>query len=152
MIIKIATIDDLSVILALQKRAFYAEAERIGDTNIPPMTQTLSSITDDFNNGVILKAIQDNKIVGSVRGYVAEGTLYIGKVIVDPLYQRRGIGSALLRAVEAMYPKYRYELFTGDRNAESLNLYLNNGYVEYKRERYSDTLNFIYLEKNCAKA
>jgi len=152
MIIKIAIIDDLPFIIALQKRAFYAEAERIGDMNIPPMTQTLSSITDDFNNGVILKAEQNNKIVGSVRGYVVEDILYIGKVIVDPLYQRRGIGSALLRAVETMYPKHRYELFTGDRNAESLNLYLKNGYVEYKRERYSDVLSFIYLEKNCAKA
>ena len=47
---------DLPSILTLQKLAYQSEAELVGDYAIPPLTQTIDSITDDFINGSISRS------------------------------------------------------------------------------------------------
>ena len=142
-----AEIDDLPSILALQKLAYQSEAELVGDYSIPPLTQTLEGITGDFNNGVILKAVDCGEIVGSVRVRFSENTLHIGRLIVAPARQNQGIGTALLSAAEKLYPSARFELFTSDKSAKNLSLYVKNGYKEFKREPLNESVSFVFLEK-----
>jgi predicted N-acetyltransferase YhbS len=139
---------DLPSILSLQKLAYQSEARLVGDYSIPPMIQTLDGIKEDFNNGVILKAIDDGEIVGSVRMRISENTLHIGRLIVAPLRQNQGIGSALLLASEQLYPDMRYELFTSDMSEKNLSLYFKNGYTEFKREPLNENVTLVFLEKH----
>jgi ribosomal protein S18 acetylase RimI-like enzyme len=148
-----ADLGDLPAILSLQKLAYQSEALLVGDFTIAPLTQTLEGITADLEDGVILKAIDEGdpgEIIGSVRGRLAEGTLRIGRLIVHPSYQNRGIGTALLLGVESLYEGARYELFTSDRSAKNLSLYTRNGYREFRREPLNDRVNLVYLEKRNA--
>ena len=154
MLIIQAGINDLPGILSLQKAAFHSQAELVGDFSIPPMTQTLAGITEDFHAGVILKAIaKDNPdvIVGSVRGYVREGTLYIGRLVVYPSYQGQGIGGRLLLAIEALYPDFRYELFTSNISEKALLLYTKNGYKIFRREALNEQADLVFLEKHAKR-
>jgi len=145
--IKEAEIHDLTDILSLQKLAYQSEAKLVGDYLIPPLTQTLEGITEDLNSGVILKAVENSEIIGSVRMRFSENTLYIGRLIVKPINQNKGIGTALLLAAEELYPNARFELFTSDRSVKNLSLYVKNGYREFKREPLNDVVNFVFLEK-----
>jgi len=142
-----AELHDLPDILSLQKLAYRSEAELVGDYSIPPLTQTPESITEDFHNGVILKAIEDGEIIGSVRMCFSENTLYIGRLIVKPANQNQGIGTELLLAAEKLYPDVRFELFTSDKSIKNLSLYIKNGYKEFKREPLNDVVSFVFLEK-----
>jgi len=142
-----AQIHDLPAILALQKLAYQSEAELIGDYSIRPLTQTMDGIADDFSSGVILKAVEGDKIIGSVRVRLSENTLYIGRLIVTPPRQNQGIGTALLRAAESLYPGARCELFTSDRSARNLHLYRKNGYQEFRREPLNENVDRVFLEK-----
>ena len=139
---------DLPSILALQKLAYQSEAELVGDYTIPPLTQTIDSITDDFNKGTILKAVDKGEIIGSVRVHFFQNTLYIGRLIVSPSRQNQGVGAALLSAAEKLYPNTRYELFTSDRSERNLHLYTKNGYTEFKREPLNENINLVFLEKH----
>ena len=139
---------DLPSILTLQKLAYQSEAELVGDYTIPPLTQTIDSITDDFNKGTILKAVDKGEIIGSVRVHFSQNTLHIGRLIVSPSRQNQGIGSALLSAAEKLYPHARYELFTSDRSERNLHLYTKNGYTEFKREPLNENINLVFLEKH----
>ena len=144
------TIEDMPEILALQKLAYLSEAILLDDFSIPPLMQTLDNIRADFHQGVILKAIDTENggdIIGSVRGYVNDNTLFVGKLMVHPDYQHQGIGTALLDAVESRYPADRYELFTSEKSVQNLRLYIKKGYQEYKREACNDHLDFVHLEK-----
>jgi ribosomal protein S18 acetylase RimI-like enzyme len=146
-----AKIEDLPSILSLQKLCFQSEAQMLNDFSIQPLTQTLESITEEFNKGIILKAVDEkniDEIIGSVRGYVCEGTLHIGKLIVNPSFQNKGVGKALLSSIESMYPNKRYELFTSGKSVKNLNLYIKNGYSEYKQESLNEHTNFVFFEKN----
>ena len=145
-----AEIDDLPAILSLQKLAYQSEAELLNDFTIAPLTQTPEGILDDFNSGIVLKAVEEDnpaEIIGSVRGRFLDGTLHIGKLMVHPSCQNRGIGTALLLGIEALYPGARYELFTSEKSIKNLYLYTKNGYAEFKRERLNGNTSFVYLEK-----
>ena len=91
---------DLPEILALQRAAFAAEAQLVNDWNIPPLTQTLDELADDWRKGIMLKAQSgQGALVGTVRGHAAQDGYYIGRLAVLPQWQGKGVGSALLEAI-----------------------------------------------------
>lgn len=140
--------EDLRPILELQYLAYQSEATLCGNTRIPPLTQTLSEVEYEFEAGVFLKAVGDaNAIVGSVRGRSEDGSLHIGKLIVRPDLQGRGIGTALLAEMEKICPHKRYELFTSSRSVRNIALYERLGYVPFAKKEIAAHLIFVYLEK-----
>ena len=87
---------DAAPILALQRRAYEAEARLYDDWTIPPLTQSLASLLAEIESTTVLKACVGEAIVGSVRARLAEQTCLIGRLFVAPQRQGQGIGSALL--------------------------------------------------------
>lgn len=148
MIITEATKEDLRTILDLQYLAYQSEAKLFNSADIPPLKQTLSEIASEYEKGIILKALdEDRAIIGSVRAYCDADTVYIGKVIVHPERQRKGVGTELLSAVERIYPGKRYELFTSTRSAGNIRLYERLGYRSFKEKPLAPELRLVYLEK-----
>jgi ribosomal protein S18 acetylase RimI-like enzyme len=143
-----AMISDAEEILVLQKLAYRSEAEIYNDFNIPPLVQTLESIEKDFENQYFLKAVMDGKIIGSVRAYTKEGTCYIGRLIVHPDFQNRGIGTDLMNEIERIFNTCRrFELFTGDKSERNLYFYQKLGYKIFKKAKITDQTMVVYLEK-----
>lgn len=139
--------NDLQEILQLQYLAYQSEAELFENKDIPPLKQTLSEIIDEFNNGIFLKMVIDNRIIGSVRAKEENDTVYIGKLMVHPDYRCKGYGSKLLSEIERCFPKKRYELFTSTRSVDNIRLYQKMGYTIFNRKAVNDELVFVYMEK-----
>ena len=150
-----ASLEDVEMILQLQMRAYLSEAEIYNDYSIPPLIQSFNEIKQEFSQQVFLKAIQKGKdaeddinIIGSVRGYHDKGTAFIGRLIVKPESQNKGIGSRLMHAIERRHESAdRYELFTGHKSARNLHLCQKLGYHEFKRVTVNDWLTMVFLEK-----
>jgi len=62
-----ASEEDAEIILHLQMHAYLSEAEIYNDYSILPLIQTLKEIREEFSQQVFLNAIEEGKIVGSVR-------------------------------------------------------------------------------------
>ncbi|PXY45042.1 GNAT family N-acetyltransferase [Flavobacterium hydrophilum] len=140
--------NDLVTILQLQKDCYLSEAEIYNDYEIQPLTQDLESLEKEFENSIILKSVINGEIAGSIRGYEAEGTAYIGKLIVRSDHQNKGIGRKLMVAIETSFKDCnRFELFTGFKSEKNLYLYNKIGYSEFKRKIIDDNLTLVYLEK-----
>ena len=108
---------DLPSILELQKLAYQSEAILYSDWSLPALTQTIKSINEEFHISKFVKAVMDGTIVGSVRANSTEGKCEVGRLIVHPEYQRKGIGSKLLLRIEDLFPDaHQYELFTGSKS------------------------------------
>ena len=144
-----AFVGDAESILKLQKRAYCSEAEIYSDYNIPPLMQTLDEIKQEFMHHVFLKAVEKNEhIIGSVRACIEKETTYIGRLMVKPEYQNRGIGTMLMRSIEQYFVSAkRYELFTGNMSSRNLHLYRKLGYQEFKRIPLSSSLTMVYMER-----
>lgn len=141
---------DLDRILAVQKAAYASEAMIYGADAVPPLRETLAGIRADLDAKVILKAGIGGVIVGSVRVARAGQSCLIGRLSVDPAFQRRGIGGALLAAAEAVFAGavVRAELFTGSKSVANLRLYERHGYVRFREEPLSPQLTLVYLQKS----
>jgi ribosomal protein S18 acetylase RimI-like enzyme len=139
---------DAEAILALQRLAYESEARRYQNWSIPPLVETLASVRQHIERHVVLKAIDAGRLVGSVRGVVTGDSCEVGRLIVDPAMQRRGIGSALLAAIEAQFPHVdAFELFTGSLSEDNLRLYRRHGYVFLRDEPLPTGVSLIYLRK-----
>ncbi|HEY4675147.1 MAG TPA: GNAT family N-acetyltransferase [Candidatus Bathyarchaeia archaeon] len=152
MVIKRATIADAEEVLSLQKLAYQSEAEIYNSFDIPPLTQTLQEIKDEFSSKTVLKTVFNEKIIGSVRAFLKDGTCYIGRLIVHPNFQNQGIGTKLTNEIERIFSNAkRFELFTGYRSAKNLHLYQKLGYKIFKTEKVNENLKLAYLEKSVKK-
>jgi len=149
MIIEKAEMKDLEEILTLQKLAYISEAELYNDYSIAPLTQTLESINEDFGKMTILKAVEEGKIIGSVRAFEENGVCHIGRLIVHPAFQNRGIGKMLMREIEGYFPACRrFSLFTGKRSVKNLSIYGKLGYRPVREEQVNEKLTLVYLDKD----
>ncbi|MGN0496294.1 MAG: GNAT family N-acetyltransferase [Lachnospiraceae bacterium] len=139
---------DLQNILDLQYLAYQSEAKLFNNMDIPPLKQKLEDVFNEYQKGTILKALdEEGKIIGSVRGYLEDGTVYIGKLMVHPHEQGKGIGTKLLLSIEKEFPGYRYELFTSTKSKRNIELYEKLGYKVFSERKITEELRFVYLEK-----
>jgi len=129
MLIQRALQEDLAEILQLQKHAFLTEAESHGNYDIKPLKQTYESILADFSTHSFLKAIVDNKIIGSVKYRNLNDIVWIGKLIVDREFRGQGLGKRLLTEVERLNPdNTKFQLFTAASSSWNIHLYESVGY------------------------
>lgn len=148
MVIEPATLADAQNILALQQLSYQSEAALYNDYSIPPLTQSLAQMQEDIRRQVVFKAVVDGRIVGSVRGNLLDGTCHIGRLIVHPEFQNQGIGTQLMKRIEAHFgDARRYELFTGERSQRNLYLYNKLGYRIFRSDRLTGKTTIVFLEK-----
>lgn len=123
--------DELSLILELQKKSFTEIAKEMNDFDIQPLRQTLGEIEAEFDNGIILKyVLETGEIVGSIRANITENNAcYVGKLIVDPDYQNRGIGQKLMCEIEKYFPdSSKFYLYAKTESPGIQHLYEKVGY------------------------
>lgn len=144
-----AIVKDADEILDLQKLAYLIEAERYNNFDIPPLKQTHEELINQFKDYIILKAVLNGKIVGTVRAHEKNGTCFIGRLAVQPDLQNQGIGAALMKEIEKYFAPKRYELFVGINSDNNIHLYKKLGYNIFKRDAYEcGDVDIYYMEKN----
>ncbi|MFD4635206.1 GNAT family N-acetyltransferase [Streptomyces sp. NPDC058284] len=156
--ISVAAADDQDTaeqILKLQYLCYQSEAEIYGDYSIEPLTQSLDSIRAEMAAGTVLVARLRDEVVASVRGTAdAGGTARVGKLIVHPRMQRHGLGGRLLDAIEQRLAEGGvtkcFQLSTGHRSEQNLQLYRKHGYAQVATERVNDRLTVLTFAKEAA--
>ena len=148
-----ATVGDAEEILALQKLAYQTEARLYGDWSLPPLTQSIESLRDEFAGSVVLKTMSSDRIVGSVRAKAQMDVCAIGRLIVHPEFRGRGIGSQLLERIEGCFTGVStYELFTGSQSEANIRLYERHGYTITRTSALSPEVSITFLEKPASPA
>ncbi len=134
-------------ILRGQKKAFEEVAKQHEHMDMPPMTETKEAAEKALMNATVFIAKTKKEIVGSVRGEEKDGACYISRLWVLPEYQKKGIGHALMFAVEDAFVYLdKYELFTGSKSEDTIEFYKERGYEETKREPLRN-YELVYLDK-----
>ena len=82
------------------------------------------------NSLLVLGAYSDGRLIGILRA-VGDGAsiLYIQDILVHPDHQRRGVGSALLKAALGRYPNVYQTVLMTDDSENTRAFYCKNGFV-----------------------
>ena len=146
--IEIAAIQDVPEILELQYKAFRPVAESLNCPDAPNLTETVERARDEFPKYTTLKMLSDDgKIIGSVRGRVEDGSLYIGRLMVLPEFQKNGYGRILLRKIQSVLPHSRAWLDTSGDVPETVSFYEREGFRTFNTERFENDHTWISMEK-----
>jgi phosphoribosylanthranilate isomerase len=149
-----ANYEDCEDILALQKLAFLSEAAIYDDLTIPPLTQTLAELQADFSKKTILKIVQNDKIIASIRAGNKAGVVHIERVMVHPDFQKRGLGYVLMDGIEKAFDDvWAFKLFTGNKSFTNIDWYKKLGYSVVGEDVFvSPKLSITKMIKNTHKA
>lgn len=145
-----ATSKDVSDILALQARAFLAHA-KIFDVALWTQETPEELLSDLQQMTVIIVRSRDGELLGSVRARDLEGVWLIRKISVSPVHQKKGIGRALMRAIEESAPKtcHKISVCTMLRLGDNVRFFLDCGYKpDYLMPGHYNRLDLICFHKN----
>ncbi|HEY9173530.1 MAG TPA: GNAT family N-acetyltransferase [Verrucomicrobiae bacterium] len=105
---------------------------------------------DRPDNPIFLKAVVNGKIIGSIRGWGTDETVFLWRQLVHPYFRGRGIGRRLLEEIMKAYPTAkRFQARTGHKSERNLYQLRKLGFKEYKTEPLTPNINWVYLEKIC---
>lgn len=147
-----AGIADLPAVLEVQHHAFARVAKMFGiDPEVlPPLREGLVDLEALLGGGTrfFLAVTESHRVVGAVRASAQDDdSVEIGRLAVEDGWERRGVATALMEALEGAFPSARrFVLFTGAEAAGPLALYFGRGYTELRRETLPG-VELVWLEK-----
>lgn len=144
---------DAGELLTLQRAAYVTEAQAHNDPALPPLVESLDELVRAVSSpGVSVFGIRDGtgRLVAAVRVHNRRGTCCeVGRLVVAPDRQGRGLGTRLLAYVEGVLACDVVEmtLFTGERSIGNLRLYRRLGFRETHRVPTGRGYSMIFFSK-----
>ena len=126
---------DAGEILTLQRACWVQEALDNDMLDIPALHESLETVEASVDDWAYFVVRLAGRLVGAVRGRLvvhADTTVWdIGRVMVAPDVQGRGLGRVLLEHIQAVAPAEAssYVLFTGARSADNQRMYKKAGFT-----------------------
>lgn len=144
--IQSASLRDLSALRRLEQVCFEKDAW--------PLLDLMAVLT--WPDVIKLKAVENGEMIGfaACDPRPSEEAGWIATLGVDPRYQRRGIGRALLHACEAKSKLPRMKLTVRLSNEAAISLYEKEGYrsVDIWKRYYNDGEDGLVMEKRLRAA
>jgi tRNA (guanine37-N1)-methyltransferase len=129
-----ATRGDAGELLTLQRACWVQEALANEMLEIPALHESLADVEASLDEWTYYVVRSEGRLVGAVRGQLdtSNGQSHwdIGRVMVAPDLQGRGLGRALLEHIQAVAPAEAtsYLLFTGARSIDNQRMYKKAGF------------------------
>ena len=128
--IRLAQPADAGELLTLQRACWLQEQEANPGVEIPALGEGLAEVQAWLPGWTTLVLRAGGRLVGAARGRRVDNSWDIGRIMVAPDLQGRGLGRLLLTRIEQAAPEdvTRFGLFTGARSERNLRLYRKAGY------------------------
>jgi len=142
----VATAGDAAELGTLQRACWVSEAMANDSLDIPSLTESMETVRQGLGEWRTWVVRDSGRLVASVRGRVSPDdpqTWEIGRLMVAPDLQGRGIGRALLDFAEGAAPEGTTTLWlnTGRGSADNLRRYKRAGYrIRAGEGRYPGTV------------
>jgi tRNA (guanine37-N1)-methyltransferase len=125
---------DAGELLTLQRACWVQEAKDNPGVDIPALDESLDDVRAWVARDTVLVARSAGRLVGAVRASLRQSdhgaTWDIGRLMVAPDLQGRGLGRSLLERIEREAPEEAtgFELFTGARSVRNQRVYRKAGF------------------------
>jgi ribosomal protein S18 acetylase RimI-like enzyme len=132
--------------LALQRESYAVESALIDYPALPPLYESTADL--QHSGETFLAYLDAADIIGVLSFARHAQSLEICRLVVSPRHFQRGIGSALLHAVEQhASPGTTITVSTAERNTPAVRLYQKHGYTITRRHALPDGLVLVKLAK-----
>lgn len=126
-----ATLADAGELLTLQRACWLQEAVANDSVaGIPALGESLADVQEWVTTWTSYVVRAEGRLVGAARGRLVGDAWDIGRIMVAPDLQGRGLGRLLLEHIQDVAPPAAtsYVLFTGHRSTDNLRMYKKAGF------------------------
>lgn len=129
-VVRLAEPADAGELWTLQRACWLQEAQANQTLAIPALTETFADVHDSLSAWDVYVVRSHGRLVASVRARLEGEQWQIGRIMVAPDLQGRGLGRWLLEFAEAQAPSEAtsFTLFTGAASRVNLRMYRTAGY------------------------
>jgi ribosomal protein S18 acetylase RimI-like enzyme len=107
---------------ALSQAAYALEGEIISCAEFPPLRETIEDLKRAGERFLVFR--QDERMLGALGFGEVPGTIAISRLVVNPADLRRGVATALLKALHRLHPAgVIITVTTAAANAPAISLY-----------------------------
>ena len=147
--IRKATATDGAALHAIQRRAFAEDLIRYGDDPTCPANESKARLLYKMRNSDYYVFFYSGTLIGGAQvADLGGGSYRLNRIYIDPEYQNKGLGSALMALLEANYPlARRFSLDTPHLNIRNHHFYEKLGYVKVGEYKYNDALTLFDFVK-----
>lgn len=133
---RLATPADVGELLTATHACWLAEGILNNLLDIPAQHETVESLAASLEQWSTYVLRSGGRLVGSVRGRLVGEVWEIGRLMVVPDLQGRGIGRYLIEQIQTLAPSgaKRFELFTGAASERNHKLYKKAGFRAERRD------------------
>ena len=128
--IRLAEPADAGELLTLQRACWWQEQEANPGVTIPALGEGVADVEAWLSQWTTLVLRSGGRLIAAARGRREGDQWDVGRLMVAPDLQGRGLGRLVLRAIEEAAPEEvaGYVLFTGAGSARNLAMYKKAGY------------------------
>ncbi|MCX6397678.1 MAG: tRNA (guanosine(37)-N1)-methyltransferase TrmD [Propionibacteriales bacterium] len=128
--VRLAVPSDAGEVLTLQRACWVQEQQANPDATIAALSESFEDVAGWLATDTVLVVRAAGRLVGAVRATMHGTTWDIGRLMVAPDLQGRGVGRALLAEIESLAPASAtdFELFTGAGSERNQRMYKKAGY------------------------
>ncbi len=128
--LRLANRGDAAELLTLQRACWVTEAQLNDALHLPALTESLDDVIAGLDLWSTWVLRVGGRLVGSVRAGLRGDSWEIGRLMVAPDLQGRGVGKRLLDLAESSAPPEatRLSVFTGAASVSNLRMYKRAGY------------------------
>jgi tRNA (guanine37-N1)-methyltransferase len=124
---------DVGELFTLQRACWVQEQQANPDVPIPALAEELGDVEHWAGRDTVIVVRSAGRLVGAVRARATGDTWDIGRLMVAPDLQGRGLGRVLLEQIESLAPPETqvFELFTGAGSVRNQKMYRKAGYRQH---------------------
>ena len=137
--------EGVNILTKISKAAFHTDSAIGGKENDGPLWyDSIKWHKKMLSEGHLYTYINDNnEIVGGAVLFVEERKLYVGRIFINPIFFRKGLGKKLMKDIEGKFENIsQINLDTPVWNVRTNNFYVKCGYSEIRKDNES-----VYYEK-----
>ena len=137
--------EEVNILTKISKAAFHTDINVGGKENDGPLGYDSIKWHNKMQlEGHLYTYINDNnEIVGGAVLFEEERKLYVGRIFINPIFFRKGLGKKLMKDIEKKFQGIsKINLDTPVWNVRTNSFYIKCGYVEIRKDNES-----VYYEK-----
>ncbi len=127
------------------QNSYKVEAELLGATDFPPLKRTIKEFME--SSTLFYGHYKNNQLIGVIELIIKPEYLHIRSLVVEPIFFKRGIGSALILYTFQNFKSTLYIVETGQKNKPAIKLYEKHGFELVKEWLTDINIIKVKLEK-----
>jgi GNAT superfamily N-acetyltransferase len=148
LMIKRSGLNDVDRLLTIQKQAFAEDYQLYEDHQTTPVNETKEKLIINIKHAIHYTIWFNHVIIGGIDIRKKEHTLLLDKLFLANEYQNKGIGSKIMKLIEAEFPVIKvWRLYTPYLNTKNHHFYEKLGYKKIGEIQLTEKLLLFKYEK-----